>query len=272
MLSPQASDGQSRIARLPRVGGLASIPSRAEGLALVLDDILGQLDPLYVYLDGYGATPACVRHPKVVVLRSQSVGVWWSSGKFLGVNREELDCIYITFDDDIRYAPDHVSTLVAGLGRYGGRALVGFHGSLFHTPCRHYSDRLILPFTHGLSRDVEVDTLGSATTAFLPARLPIHLRSWPYLDIDDLMLSLAAERSGMPRIALARPPGFARAIALGQPDSLSVRVAHDDRRHVRYVNELLELERRSPRGLPPRPGAPRPTAPRRPSPPASRLP
>ncbi len=268
MLPPQNAGGRSDIARLRRVGGIATIPARAEWLALVLGDILGQVDRLYVYLDGYDAVPACVRHPKVTVLRSQSHGIWWSTGKFLGVTRESLDCVYITFDDDIRYPPDHVATLVAGLVRYGGQALVGFHGSLFYPPYHSFlGDRLLFPYTKGLSSDLEVDMLGSATTAFLPARLPIDLRRWPYLDIDDLMLSLAAERNGVCRVALARPGGYLRAIPIDQRESLSARAVDDDRRHVRYMNELIDLERRSPRGLPPRPTALPP-----PAPPASRWP
>lgn len=265
---PQSADRLSRIARLRRVGGIATMPTRVAGLALVIADILPQLDRLYVYLDGHETVPACVRHPKIVVLRSQMEGPWWSSGKFLGLERERLDCVYCTFDDDIRYSPDHVERLVAGLVRYDGEALVGFHASFFYGPCRSYNgDRLLFPFMNGLLRDMEVDMLGSATTAMLPERLPIAVRSWPYLDIDDFMLSLAAERSGVRRMALARPVGYMRAIAIGQQDSLTVQTAFDDSRHARYMNLLLELERRSPRGLPPRP-----TRYLRPVPPASRSP
>jgi hypothetical protein len=195
-----------------------------------------------------------VRHPKIVVLRSQSEGIWWSSGKFLGLEREGLDCVYATFDDDIRYSPDHVERLVAGLVRYHGEALVGFHANFFYAPCHSYNgDRLLFPFMRGLRADMEVDMLGSATTALLPERLPLELRRWPYVDIDDFMLSLTAERYGVRRIALARPPNYMRAIALWQQDSLSAQVAFDDSRHARYMNELIDLERRSPRGLPPRP-------------------
>ena len=70
--------------------------------------------------------------------------------------------------------------------------------------------------------------------------------------MDDLMLSVEAERLGMPRVALARPRGYLNAITCDQPDSIWVKTQRDDRRHTRQMIELIALEQRSRMGLPPR--------------------
>jgi hypothetical protein len=281
MSQAAASQRKSWIARLPRIGGMATLPGRVESMRLAVGDILGQLERLFLYLDGHTQVPDFVCHPKIEIIRPDAGGRWWSSGKFLGANRAGLDCIYFTFDDDLRYPPGYVATLADAVVRYDGEAVVGMHGSLFEPPFEYFlRDRRAIPFSAGLDRDTEVDTIGSGTSAFLRARLPIDPRTWPHLDIDDFMFALDAERYAMPRIAIARPPNYLGGV-FNQPDSLAVQAKKDYDRQRLYMNRLLDLERRSLRGMPPRlrrdaaqdstavAGA---TAPLRPSPPAWRSP
>ncbi len=244
----------SRISGLRKVGGMATQPTRIDGLRLVLADIVGQLDRLYLFLDGFDGIPDFVRSPKIVILRSQTEGPWWSSGKFLGLGHEGLDCIYFSFDDDIRYPPGYVATLVAALERVNGAAMVGFHAAFLMPPYESFMrDRVRAFFFNALDREMQVDILGTATSAFLASRLPLELRTWPYLDIDDLMVALAAERYDLPRIALPRPAGYLRPVALMQPDSLALRTKHDHTRQTFYMRKLVALQQASPRGQPPRP-------------------
>ena len=258
---------------MARVGGLATMPSRLETLAKVIPAILPQLDRLYVFLDGFETIPDVVRHARITVLRSARDGDLHASGKFLGIAREPEGVIYATFDDDIRYPPDYVDSLVAGLARFGGRVIAGYHGTLFKFPYGSFrEDHDLCHFRTGLAHDIRVDMLGTGTTAFASSALRIDPRRWPYLDVDDLIVALAAESQEVPRVAIARPSRYLEAYAERQADSLWERLYGDDRRQTRLMRQLMAMEEKSRLGLPPRPGAPRPTAPRRPSPPASRLP
>jgi hypothetical protein len=242
-----------RLEDMPRVGGIATMPSRLATLGRVIPVVLPQLDRLYVFLDGHDSVPDVARHEKITVFRSGRDGDLHSSGKFLGLTRERDAVVYVTFDDDIIYPPDYVNTLIAGLARFGGRVVAGFHGTLFTHPYRSFrDDQNICHFRTGLAHDIRVDVLGTGTTALVSSVLPIDPRTWPYTDLDDLMVALAAERREIPRVAIARPPRYLDAHAEQQSDSLWQRVQRDERRQVRMMGQLLAMERKSRLGLPPR--------------------
>jgi hypothetical protein len=250
---------ESAIGGLPRIGAIATMPSRLESFRAALPAIVPQVDRLYVFLDGHAAVPDFAVDPKIIAMRSSEEGALHCSGRFLGLGRETEDCIFATFDDDIVYPPDYVATLAAALVRFRARAVVGFHGVSFAPPFGSYlRDRTICHFQAGLSHDVRVDLLGTGTAAFVASRLPLDPRRWPSGTMDDLIVSLAAEDRGIPRVALARRPRYLRAIEQNQTDSIYAATQRDESVQTSYMRTLIDLEIRSPWGLPPRLPAPLP--------------
>ena len=242
------------VAGLPRVGGLATLPTRMETARAVVGAAVRQVDRLYVYLDGHERLPDFARHEKIIPISVAEMPGMRSSGKFLGLLREQEPCVYVTFDDDIRYPANYVDTLVAALARFSGRVMAGVQGSLFRVPFNSFSqDVEVCTLSTGLSNDVRVDMLGTGTSALVSSTLPIDPRRWPEKDIDDLMASLDAERLQIPRVAIAREPKFLVPLAEDQADSLWVAARRDDTRQTMYMRELLMLEAKSRLGLPPRP-------------------
>ena len=232
---------------LPRIGGMATMPSQLPLLRKSLPRILPQIEKLYIYFDKYDELPPESRHPKVVPMSSSGRTISYrSSGKFLGLLSETKPIVYITFDDDILYARAHVPALVAGLVRHGGRAVVGYHGSRFKPGAVSYiDDRDVINFHKGLLFDREVDLLGTGTCAIASQFFDFDPRQWPHFDMDDLLLGLEAERRGIPRFALRRRRWFLRAIETNQSDSIYAQTVADETRHAPYLNELLSrIERR----------------------------
>jgi hypothetical protein len=232
---------------------MATMHSRLDSFRAALPAIVPQVDRLYLFLDGHAAVPDFVVDPRIIVMRSSEEGPLHCSGRFLGLVREAEDCIFVTFDDDIVYPPDYVATLAAALARFRGRAIVGFHGVSFAPPFGSYlHDRTICHFQAGLSHDVRVDLLGTGTTAFVASRLPLDPRRWPSGTMDDLIVSLTAEDRGIPRVALARRPRYLLAIEQSQADSIYAATQRDETVQTQYMRSLMDLESRSPWGLPAR--------------------
>ncbi|OEO32743.1 hypothetical protein VW23_010120 [Devosia insulae DS-56] len=229
-----------RLGTLPRIGGMASIPSRADDLEQVLTRIVPQVERLHLFLHGYDAIPAVARHSRIVPVLAPADTAFRASGKFYGLLQQKGPCLYFCFDDDILYPPDYVARLTAAICRYGGGAFVGVHGSDYPGAGTSYArDRKTRPFAKRLLIDRIVDELGCGTLAFPSELLSIDPRRWPHGDMDDLMLAIEAERNGINRIAIRRRRRWLVPIRQSQPDSLWLRTLADDSRQ---SEELLELK------------------------------
>lgn len=236
---------KSNISGLPRVGGLASIPSRAADLAEVLGHILPQLDRLHLFLHGYREVPPEAVHPKIQVCLAPADTPYRASGKLYGLSREPGPCVYVCFDDDIRYLAGHVDRLVSALERYGAHTLVGLHGSTYRDQALSFLDRhRVYQFHRGYALSRVVDVLGTGTVAFVNEHLSVDPTAWLHGDMDDIMLAIEAEKRGMPRVCVARPKSSITPIAERQPDSLWSRTLEDSTRQTEQLAVLLELSRR----------------------------
>jgi hypothetical protein len=227
---------------LPRVAGLATMPSRLGSLAVVLPLILGQVDRLYLFLDGHDSVPAFARDPKIEVLQARDYVRLGCSGRYLGLVLDPIDCVYLSVDDDILYPPNYVATMLRGLARHGGRAVVGVHGERYRPPFTSFKrSRIVDHFQDRLLRDRRVHALGGGTAAFLSRALTFDPRDWPVCNMDDLQLAITAERAGLPRICIRRRKDFLRAVAESQSDSLWREAMRDESGHTRYMGELVRL-------------------------------
>jgi hypothetical protein len=232
-----------RIKSLPRVGSIATIPSRAESFAEVLPRLLPQLDRLYVYLDGFSALPSALQgQSKIVVFRAEQCGNLHCSSRLLPLTFLDRPSIFVVFDDDILYPPNYVARLIEGLAARRGRAIVGFHGNCFKRPYQSYvKDRVCLNFKQLLASDTEVDELGLGTCAFLSDVFSVDPREFPHNDMDDIVVAIEAERRGLPRIALRRAAGWLPRHPKPQLESLWAKTLQDDSRQTTLLAQLVLL-------------------------------
>jgi hypothetical protein len=227
---------------LPRIGGIAMMPSRSHTLAAALASILPQVDRLFVFFDKSASVPAaCLGHPKIEPLLPARHGELGAGGKFLGAELHAGPCLYFCFDDDILYPPTYVDVLTRGLQRYYMRAIVGLHGVLFQPPHLSYRNhRSVQNFADKLDIDVGVDALGTGTIAFHTGRFRFDQRQWPLVNVTDLMIAIEAVKQEVPRICIRRPLGFLRPLQENQADSVSQRLACDDRQATEIMRAALE--------------------------------
>ena len=103
-------DGRG-IVTMPRVATIATLASRAETFQMVLPVIHAQVDHVFVYLDGYGASPSFLeRFDRVTVRRAEDLH---ASSRFLCLEDLSAPTVVLSVDDDIIYPPDYVSHLGA---------------------------------------------------------------------------------------------------------------------------------------------------------------
>lgn len=229
-------------ARDRRIGGIATMPSRAQTFQVVLASILPQLDRVFVYFDKYVEVPSAFRdHSKIVPLLPSQFGEFAGYGKFLGVRAHGEPCLYFCFDDDILYPPDYVEVMTGALYRHRLQAVVGVHASLLKSPYLSYRrDRDVVGFSHALGVDCYFDILGTGTMAFHTGIFRFDPGSWRFRDMADIMVAIEAAKQGLPRVSIRRPKDYLRPLDKGQSDSIYTRLVDDDSRQTAIVRQALQ--------------------------------
>jgi len=216
---------------MPRIGGMATMPTRLASCRQALPSILAQIDRLYLHLDKYEEVPPeFAAEPKIVPLLPQkgerSLG---DSGKLLGLKAFPEPCLYFCFDDDLFYPEHYVDHMVAALRRHRFEVVVGLHAAVYHATIESYvRSRQDHHYAHDLLHDIVVDELGTGTVAFHSRCLDLDPRQWAYANMTDLVMAIEAVRQGVARIAVRRPPHFLRPIERRQADSIYLQTLADD--------------------------------------------
>ncbi len=228
---------------LPRVAGMATMPSRADCAPRAVASILPQVDRLWLFLDRFDERPAYAHDERVRVVRSQDAGDLRANGKLVGLIEEE-PCTFFGVDDDVEYPADYCAKLDGSLDHFGGRVVVGCHAAILREPVESYSrDMKVLHRRSGQSRAAGVDLLGSDSLAFRTTTLRFDVREWPDLNMVDLSFALEARRRGIPLVMLPRASHWLSALAEDQDDAIWTGVLRDDSRQTELAHELLSLPR-----------------------------
>lgn len=233
-----------RAETLPRVAGMATMPSRAATAAEALATILPQVDVLWLFLDRFDAVPPYARDRRIRVVRSQDVGDLRANGKLLGVALNEQPCIFFSVDDDIAYPPDYCDTLVKHLDRYDQPVVVGVHAALFPDDLRSYTrDTKVLHRRSPQERARCVDLLGTDSIAFRTTTLHFDVRAWTNVNMVDLSFARLASERSIPLVMIPRGAHWLRALDENQQDSIWRSALQDDSRQSVLARELIAMRK-----------------------------
>lgn len=228
---------------LPKIGGMATMPSRINTLRVALPAILAQVDRLYLYLDKHDEIPKELASvPKLVCMLPKAGGKSLGpSGKFLALKIEREPCLFFAFDDDILYGAGYVNHLAGALRRHAYRAIVGLHGAIYKLPPTSYvRDRELFHFRKAFGFDAVVDELGTGTIAFHSSALEIDVLRWTHPNMADLHVMIEAVRQEVQRICIRRPESMATALEERQPDSLFVKSLNDDTAETAMLRQAVQ--------------------------------
>lgn len=229
---------------LPRVAGMATMPSRATSAPRSIASILPQVSRLWLFLDRFEAIPSYAEHERISVVRSQDVGDLRANGQLLGLALDDEPCVFYPVGDDIDYPRDYCETLDSHLRRLSGEAVVGAHAGILRSPVASYrADMKVLHYRSDQRRTQGVDILGSGTLAFRTATLHFDVRTWPDVNMVDLHFALMARTRGIPLVMVPRAAHWIQALDENQDDSIWAGVHRDDSRQTELAHELTALPR-----------------------------
>lgn len=192
------------------------MPGRERGLKTVLEALLPQADEIFVYLNGSDAPPSDIAHDSRV--RFFTGPDYGDRGKFLFV--DGFDGYYLTCDDDIEYPDFYVDHLIDGIERYGRKAIVGWHGSIFSDDFEDYYNskyRRVLSFSTLRGKDTPVHLLGTGIAGFHTSTMPVEFEDFHYPNMADAFLARKAQWNGVPMVVLRHGKGWAIPIEADAP-------------------------------------------------------
>ncbi|MET4077418.1 FkbM family methyltransferase [Janibacter sp. UYMM211] len=206
--------------------GIATMPGREEGLAIVLQSLAPQADDIHVYLNEMDEVPRSLpAYDNVFFHTGPDHG---DRGKFLFV--DEYEGYYLTCDDDIAYPDFYVDHLIDGIERYDRKAVVGWHGSIFHDGFSDYysaESRRVLAYYSTRGADTGVHLLGTGAAGFHTDTLRVTSEDFTIPNMADVWLALRAQKSRTPMVVLAHERGWADPIDRHAPSISNASIKKD---------------------------------------------
>ena len=132
-------------------------------------------------------------------------------------NNNKSDSSYFVFplEDHIAYPKNYVNTLISAIQSFGGKAIVGLSGHILVSPFESFqTSTQKLNYNDELSENTPVHLLNVETIAFHSSTFDVPeyqkmfdinengLAAWK---IEDVIISLMAQRQGLPLIVLEHP-------------------------------------------------------------------
>lgn len=219
--------------------GVASIPTRAATLELVVDSLLPQVDELGVYLNGYESIPAFLKHPKIRVAQSQKHGDVRDNGKFFFLDKTNA-VYYATVDDDINYPENYISRLLEIQVQLGGTNAVGVHGSVYPNPVKKLLTNRHLWHFSKVSKSLNpVDMIGTGTLLFNQRYWKLKYSEFGKPGMADVWFAVAAAKRGFGLWSIPREENWMHPLEIEEEANLFKEGKFDDSTQ---VSALVESE------------------------------
>jgi hypothetical protein len=215
--------------------GIASIPARVDNLERVLDSLTEQVDTINLVLNGYEHVPEYLNKYK---------NVWWwvhenegDAMKF--ALADAVDGYYFSCDDDLKYPPYYCRYMISKIDKY--KCICTLHG-------RRYDERPITSFARNITTnvrclntwdsDIEVHVGGSGCMAYHTDFFKLSLSDFPYRNMADIQVALAAKNQGVKIVALSHPREYLEYLDPGR-DTIS-KNTRTDKIQTEILNKILQ--------------------------------
>lgn len=210
VMNPQARRKVPLITKRDRItASLASIPKRERSLKDTVDSIIGQVDELNVYLNGYGIVPGFLSHPKINVFRSQDTGDFGDASKFFSSSR--IKGYHLTLDDDLIYPMDYVSYLVEKVEEYKRKCVISIHGARLKRPMKnYYESRKQFHCLKNLDSDVRCDVPGTGVMCYHTDTVEVSIEDFPKPNMADIWMGKLCRERGVKIIVAEHYEGWLR--------------------------------------------------------------
>lgn len=225
------------------IGGLATMPTRADTAEIAIASILPNVDKLYVFLDGFSQVPDYFNAKKITLFRSQEEGDLRANGKFLGLSKACEKDVYVCFDDDLKYPRNYTAWLKFNMKYLPERAAVGIHGSVFHKEIHSYHDRGVFIGKKAQWIPRRVDVLATNACMHCVRHMQFDVKKWSKVNMVDLHFATEAFNAGIKLWTIPRYANWVRYLQEEQSDSIFSRLLKDDSEQIKMLKSLLRKTR-----------------------------
>lgn len=192
---------------MTRVFSLNSLPNRRDNLELMLPNIIGQADIIYVNLIGWNTDyPAILQYRNIHITHLETGG---SETRFMHYNKHP-NSYYFTIDDDILYPKDYSDVLVSKMEIYGNRVVCCVHGSIPDLSRKedYWTGRKLFAFQRPLQKDNQVLVPGVGTACFNTATTKMDIADFVTPDMSDAYTSVFLYNQKIPVVCVERKAGW----------------------------------------------------------------
>lgn len=124
--------------------------------------------------------------------------------------------IYFTMDDDIKYPPDYVESMIQALKRYPGH-VVSYHGRKLRGKHRnYYFEHTQYNFLTNLEQDAPVEVPGTGVTAFDTRTFIPDIIQYNDDCMADVLMGLEMAKNKVPGICLAHKGGWIEGLPVSE--------------------------------------------------------
>lgn len=182
---------------------LAALPERSGSLEQTTASLLGQVDRLNVFLNGWEAVPEFLSHEKITVERSQDHEDRSDSNKFFWA--QEIKGYHFTCDDDLVYPKDYVYKMVQHIESRDRKAVVTLHGRIMKpAPVDSFyrGAKRVLHNQKKLTIDAAVHLGGTGCMAYHTDTISVKWEDFEQPHMADIWMGVLAKDQNVPIVVL----------------------------------------------------------------------
>jgi len=188
------------------IAQIASLQDRENNLYRTLKSLSGQVDTIYVALNGYDKLPPYCEEFRNVNYRimDNSLG---DAAKILDFDKR--DGFVFLCDDDLGYPDNYVSYMISKYNEYPG-SIITLHGKVFNRPITssHRGFRVNCHCLHSVEKDHIVEVGGSGVMLLNTKDIKLTLDMFPRKNMSDIWIARAAKEQGVKIIVAKHSVGF----------------------------------------------------------------
>ena len=183
---------------------LTGYPDRTGPLKRCIESLVGQVDTLHVFLNGFDDIPGFLEHEKIFITRSQDFGDLGECGKYYWT--DDLEGYHFICSDRLVYPGNYVSTMIPKMEGHERKAVIGAGGFVIRTPFRNFSDSTVfLSERQLIAKETPVSIINDQALAYHSSTIKVsrHYFYQPWL--SAFWFSIIGKEQHIPLICCDHP-------------------------------------------------------------------
>ncbi len=183
---------------------LTGYPDRTGPLKRCIESLVGQVDTLHVFLNGFDVVPGFLDHEKIYITRSQDFGALGECGKYYWT--DDLEGFHFICSDQLVYPNDYVGTMISKIEGHGRKAVIGAGGYMIHFPFRNFNDSaVVLSEGKRIATETPVSIISDLALAYHSSTIKVSRHYFYQPSLSAFWFSIIGSEQQIPLICCDHP-------------------------------------------------------------------